>query len=232
MCRRSCTLQHHQSGCSPGVLAAIFGRMDASRLTFLATVPLLALVVCGCSAQVADAEAASASGEAASGADGGQGGVSGCQGAIDVSVNGGTTLHWTSVCAGNWGAAFSSTPVAYGFGNGTPQWGIFGFAICGCAGSNPYPRSPGVFIFGADPLATGNYLSVALGYIDDDGNEWGNGEDGITPSDVVLTNVGQVGGSVEGTFWAIVTFGGEEEMVDGEFHVCRVPDDEQGPSVP
>jgi len=148
----------------------------------------------------------------------GGGGSSPCVGEVQVVEDNGSPQVFGSICQGAWGSEQTDKAVGYIFMGG-PAPGAQGLVILGCAG--PQAASPGITLAPTDALTPGTYTAGATSYTDSQGNTWGVSGD---PFELTVTTLGDVGGSIVGTYSVMVTHGGNAAHdVSGSFDVCRVP---------
>ncbi len=141
-------------------------------------------------------------------------------GSIDISVDNGALDHWTSECAGDWGASMSTTPVAY-YVNGGPPPGMHNLEIVGCQSITAGSTGLHLTIPNADTV--GPYVSVSPQYVDTMGGTWGAMGDVV---DVQITSINMNPGSIDGGFNGTVSKGGNAvHTLKGQFHGCRVNDE-------
>lgn len=186
------------------------------------------LAACGSTVETIGAGGATASGSTWSGTStvttssdatttsSGSGG-GGCAGAIDAHIDG-TAVTLASACADKAG---DGTPSAQGFQfGGGPVGAPSGLVIEGCVG--PYAGSRGLVFQLLDAWSPGTYTKGTVRYTDENGGTWGVGGD---PFDVEVQALGPTGGTISGTFKAMVTHGGDAaHAVDGSFAVCHTAD--------
>ena len=149
---------------------------------------------------------------------GGAGGTE-CLGELEVVVDNGAPVPFASMCQGAWGSDESNKAVGYMFSGG-PAPGSQGLVVLGCAHS--YAGSQGIILAPRNATSPGTYTAGTATYTDENGGSWGADGD---PFHMTVTKLGPVGGSIEGTFQALVTHGGNAgHNVSGTFNVCRVSD--------
>lgn len=144
-----------------------------------------------------------------------------CMGWIDLVVDGGAPVHWTSICFGSWGAMYSDTAVGFAFSGG-PSPGIDAFVIQGCENGGDLVVSPGIEFAANQVKNPGTYTDGTTGYTDEMGQGWGQPGDAFS---LTITKLEPVGGVVEGSFKGFVSHGGNAAHdIAATFHVCRVDD--------
>jgi len=172
----------------------------------------------GSGAAMSSSSRAASSGQGA----GGGGGANGCSGAyVEVSGDGATTQHLTSVCGGSWGSSETSTPVGYVFSGG-PAGSVPHLIIDGCASSQP--GSVELRLSLANASSTGMFSDGDAQYHDAMGLTWTSLPQSLAVN--VTAYGGGVGDLVSGQFKAIVTMGGDAGInLSGTFAVCHVSDE-------
>ncbi len=152
---------------------------------------------------------------------GGAGGS--CVGWVDVTVNE-ATLQFQSNCASDgWNPGMSAAPSGYIWSGGPPPGGT-GLNLYGCA--TEAAGSPGLSLQVPSVTAPGTFAGGTATYTDEGGGVWSS----PGTSTVVVTQLGAVGQTIEGTFTATVSNPPADGMEDisGSFSVCHIHD-EQAP---
>jgi hypothetical protein len=129
----------------------------------------------------------------------------------------------TSDCAGSWNPNMVTSAEGHVLQGGPPP-GFYELDIVGCASAAMV--SEGVQLDLTNAMGPGVYTTGTVLYTDAGGGMWGNPGD---PFQVQLTQEGAVGGTIQGTFTAMVsrTMGGNAaHTLSGSFSVCRVPDED------
>jgi hypothetical protein len=141
--------------------------------------------------------------------------------AIEMTVDGGSAAHWSSVCASAYGADLAQAPIAYfSYPDGGPPYAFYQLVIQGCADAGP--NAEGVRLGADGVMGPGTFTMGNAAYVDPTGTVWsGNGQ----PFQFHVSALEQSpSGSVDGTFSTIVAFEQSVHSLTGTFHACRVAD--------
>ncbi len=148
----------------------------------------------------------------------GTGGAGACAGTIDVALDNGAPVHFTSVCYQTFGSTLTTQPVGYLFSGGAAG-APHGLDIVGCAG--PGPQSQGLTLSALDAMGPGTYTMGSTTYTDAAGVTWGMSGD---PFKLQVTKLEGVPGVIEGSFTVMASQGSAAHLLQGTFHVCHVED--------
>jgi hypothetical protein len=128
-------------------------------------------------------------------------------------VGDGGTQAFASNCALDlWNPNGATSPVAY-----QTQGGATDFTIYACATVASNAAGMSIVVYG---LVTGpGTFSTSVQYTDPTGKGWAG------PGTLVLTKVGSVGDTVEGTFTGMLTLPATQAF-EATITACRIPDDD------
>ena len=189
----------------------------------LAALPFVAFAACGGSVATegTTGSSSSSSGSSSSSASSSSSGGAACVGSVSLSV-GGAALQFASSCASNiWTPSPSTTPVGYLLVSTEP--GMTFLNVFGCASEASASQGLALDVLDLTGTGTGTFTSGTATYTDAGGAAWSsNGA-----LDVVVTKLGAVGDTIDGTFSATVTHPPSQiaQSITGSFSVCRIVDE-------
>jgi hypothetical protein len=142
-------------------------------------------------------------------------------------VDNGAPETLASACSGVWNPKAVSGAEGYVLVGGPPP-GVYELNLVGCVGSAAGSEGLDITLNGV--MAAGTYTDITTAgtvrYTDSSGSGWGYAGD---PFKIDFTALSAIGAPIQGTFNATVSHvmgGNAAHLLNGEFSLCRQPDED------